>query len=109
MTNSLEFMGLVVTPDGTLYGASAADGNLYSIDLSTGVPTMVGPLGAGGMMGGTGGMMGGMGGIMGLAMHPNGDLYGLDATGTLFQINPKTGQATLVLIAAPPVSHPFGV
>jgi hypothetical protein len=108
MTNSLEFMGLVVTPDGILYGASSTDGNLYTIDLNTGAPTMVGPLGPGGMMGGTGGMMGGMGGIMGLAMHPNGTLYGLDATGTLFQIDLKTAHATQVLTVSG-LAYPMGL
>jgi hypothetical protein len=95
ITNNLQFMGVTFAPNGVLYAASSTDGNLYTIDLRTGAPTLIGPLGAGGVMGGS--MMGGMGGMMGLAFHPNGNLFALDPMGELFQIDPTTAQATLVV------------
>lgn len=95
MTNNLQFMGFIFMPDGTLYGAGATDGNLYTINVQTGVPTMVGSLGS-------------ALNVMGLALHPNGNLYGLDGFGQLFQIDPKTAQATL-LVTVSGLLNPMGL
>jgi YVTN family beta-propeller protein len=82
--NSLQFMGLTFTPDGTLYAAGFTDGALYTINLETGVPTKIGDLGD-------------ARDAMDLTIHPNGNMYGIDPTGAIFQIDPKTAKATLVV------------
>ncbi len=82
------FMGLGFTPDGTLYGVNAASGtpdqgSLYRFDPATGTATKVKVTGS-------------CGRIMDLAVHPDGTLYGVD-DGSLFRINPNTGEATLLV------------
>lgn len=80
--NSLQFMGLTFTPDGTLLGAGWTDGALYSINLQTGAPTKIGDLGD-------------AKDVMDLTIHPNGNMYGIDFNAAIFQIDPKTAKATL--------------
>lgn len=82
--NSLQFMGLTFAPDGKLYGAAYTDGFLYSINLQTGVPTKIGDLCRGFT-------------VMDLAIHPNGNMYGIDPLGGIFQIDPTTANAILVV------------
>jgi DNA-binding beta-propeller fold protein YncE len=82
--NGLQLMGLTFTRDGTLLGASWTDGALYSINLTTGAPTKVGDLGD-------------ARGVMDLTIHPNGNMYGIDESGAIFQIDPKTAKATLAV------------
>jgi uncharacterized repeat protein (TIGR03803 family) len=85
------FMGIGFTPDGTLYGVSAASGtpdagSLYRFDPATGAATKVKVTGSCGM-------------IMDLAVHPDGTLYGADSW-SLYRINPHTGEVTLVVTTA---------
>src|ERR1051326_4638936 len=82
--NSLQFMGLTFTPDGILYAAGNTDGALCTINLKTGAPTKVGDLGD-------------AKGVMDLTIHPNGNMYGIDESGAIFQIDPKTAKATLAV------------
>ncbi|MCI0541900.1 MAG: hypothetical protein L0Z50_42430 [Verrucomicrobiales bacterium] len=82
------FMGIGFTPGGTLYGVNAAsgtadEGSLFRFDPATGTATKVKVTGSCGM-------------IMDLAVHPDGTVYGVDPS-SLFRINPKTGEATLVI------------
>lgn len=72
---------------GVLFGIDDATGvsRLVSINTSTGVRTVIGPLGAG------------ISDCNGLAVTANGTLYTIDATlDRLLSINPATGSATVV-------------
>jgi hypothetical protein len=62
--------------------AVATDNNLYSIDLATATPTLIGAVG---------------GGLMeGLAIAPDGSLYATDSGGLLYSVNKTTGAGTLI-------------
>jgi len=65
--------------DGTLYAASWTTDSLYRINLTTGLPTLVGPLG--------------FPDVMDFAFHPNGTLYAVNDH-DLYTVNLTTGQAT---------------
>lgn len=78
----------LVTPrearaDDVMAYAVATNGDLYSVDLTTGTATVIGSTGAGNLM-------------EGLALSPGGTLYGTDAAGNLYTVNTSTGAATLV-------------
>jgi hypothetical protein len=77
--------GFVVTSDGA--EAATAD-TLYRVDLSSGVATLVGPLGPVG---------GAFEDVEGLAIDRNGAMYGVDDdTKTLLSLNLSNGRATAV-------------
>jgi hypothetical protein len=62
--------------------ASTVGGNLYSIDFSTGSTTLIGNTG--------------VNLLEGLALAPNGSLFGTNDTGNLYSINPNTAVSTLI-------------
>lgn len=67
--------------DGTFYAASWGTNSLYTINLATGLPTLVGALG--------------FSGIMDLAFDSAGDLWAVDGS-SLFEIDTATGAGTFV-------------
>lgn len=80
-----KFGGLALSPTGELFGTRAAPiPELYSIDIPTGLPTLIGPLDILHEEGG-------------LDFDPtSGELYGVGGTSDLFVIDTTTGAATLV-------------
>jgi len=62
--------------------AVATDNNLYSINLTDATPTLIGAVGAGLMEG--------------LAIAPDGSLYGTSSAGQLYSINKTTGAGALI-------------
>ncbi len=78
-------MPLIVSPDGTLYGAGlmgSSANKLLIIDRTTGQSTVVGPFGVSNMMD--------------LTYGADGTLYGANQT-ALYRINTATGAATLIV------------
>ena len=82
--------GLASFTDGTIYGLGGHSGatgrtdNLVTINTATGVATSVGPLVTVSLKEG------------GLEFDSSGTLWGIEDGGTIFTINPLTGQATVV-------------
>src|SRR5437660_11231112 len=60
----------------------AFDGNLYSINLTTGTATLIGPTADGT--------------LEGLALSPSNQLFATNSGGQLFSVNQATGLATLI-------------
>jgi sugar lactone lactonase YvrE len=83
---SLMMMGVIVSPQGALYGGAMPSGmpptSLYSIDTSTGLPTLVG-------------LSGTSGELMSFAYDPQGTLYSASPT-RLYTVDLSTGNANLV-------------
>jgi hypothetical protein len=72
---------LAFSPSGTLYAIQRGNSDdLYTINLTTGQGTLVGPTGSGP--------------LQGLAFAPNGTLYGWNIFSGLVTINPANGAAT---------------
>ena len=67
---------LETMPDGTMVGASLNTSNLYKIDHTTGVATLVGNLG--------------FGNVMDFAVNSAGELWAVNNT-DLWRVNPATG------------------
>jgi WD40 repeat protein len=76
-----DLMVLEFASDGTFYAASWGTNSLYTINLTTGLPTLVGALG--------------FSGIMDLAFDSSGDLWAV-AGGSLFEVDTSTGAGTFV-------------
>ena len=93
---TLDIMGMACSREGTLYAIGQFDSNnfdfnsLYTIDRVTGQATLIGHTGvtAGDCCGGF---------LMALAFAPDGKLYGVNSTSTLFTIDTSTGEATKVV------------
>lgn len=79
---TLGIMGLVCSPNGTLYAVGGAN-SLYTIDRETGQASLIGPTGAGGF-------------LMNLDFAPDGTLYGASPN-ALYTIDTVTGHATWVV------------
>jgi hypothetical protein len=83
---SLMMMGVIVSPQGALYGGAMPSGmpptSMYSIDTVTGLPTFVGFSGTSGE-------------LMSFAYDPQGTLYSASPT-NLYTVDLTTGNATLV-------------
>jgi hypothetical protein len=94
---TLDIMGMACSRDGTLYAIGQLDtGNsdfnsLYTIDRVSGQATLIGPTGVTDSRDCCGGF------LMALAFAPNGKLYGVNSTSTLFTIDTSTGEATKVV------------
>jgi len=89
---NLYVMGMTVSRNGVLYAAgdfmpmSPTFNSLYTIDLSTGLPTRVGSFGVGSSMRDF---------IMSLSFDPSGQLYGASQN-AIYRIDPTTGAASKV-------------
>jgi len=89
---NLFVMGMTVSRNGVLYAAgdfmpmSPTFNSLYTIDLSTGLPTRVGSFGSGSSMRDF---------IMSLSFDPSGRLYGASQN-AIYRIDPTTGAASKV-------------
>lgn len=88
LSQTLGIMGLVCSPDGTLYAsqstASPVNSNgLYTVDRETGQASLIGSIGANKK-------------IMALDFAPDGTLYGASPS-SLYTINPSNGSATKVV------------
>ncbi len=100
---TLDIMGMACSRQGTLYAIGQFDpskpnfNSLYTIDRVTGQATLIGPTGVTDSRDCCGGF------LMALAFAPDGKLYGVNSTSTLFTIDTSTGEATKVvdLYAAP--------
>ena len=81
-----ELSGLTYEPiSGLLYANDVV--NLYTIDLTSGNKTLIGPLGT----------AYGVGGMFGISCDHLGNLYGINTlTDSFYSINPDTGEATLI-------------
>jgi DNA-binding beta-propeller fold protein YncE len=83
---SLMVMGVIVSPQGVLYGGAMPSGipptSIYSIDTTTGLSTFVGSSGTSGE-------------LMSFAYDPQGTLYTASPT-SLYTVDLTTGNATLV-------------
>jgi len=85
---TLGIMGLVCSPDGTLYASQStasqvSSNGLYTVDRGTGQASLIGPIGADKV-------------IMALDFAPDGTLYGASPS-ALYTIDVLTGQATKVV------------
>ena len=93
LPNGLFVMGMTFSPDGVLYAAgdftttSDTFNSLYTIDLTTGLATRVGPF----RLGESGSKF-----IMSFSFDPEGDMYGASQT-SLYKIDRRTGRATKVI------------
>jgi len=77
---NLMIMGVIVSPQGTLYGAAIAPTSIYNIDTITGLPTFVGSSATSGE-------------LMSFAYDPEGTLYSASPT-DLYTVDLSTGSAT---------------
>ena len=85
---TLGIMGLVCSPDGTLYASQStaspvSSNGLYTVDRETGQASLIGPTGADKV-------------IMAMDFAPDGTLYGASPS-ALYTIDPSTGNATKVV------------
>ena len=124
--DSVMDLGLAFTNDGSLWMATDLPGDFYSVNPATGMATKVGPQGqmVNGLDCSAGGTVYGLGGDWadnlvtintatgaatsvgplltvslvdgGIAFGPGGTLWGIEDGGTIFTINPSTGNATVV-------------
>lgn len=76
--------GLVSSHAQMVAYAIATDDLLYTINLSSGTASAVGPMGLNGTF------------LEGIAVSPSGQLYGTGSNGNFYSINPNTGAATLI-------------
>ncbi len=94
---TLDIMGMVCSREGTLYAIGQFDASkpnfnsLYTIDRVSGQATLIGPTGVTDSRDCCGGF------LMALAFAPDGKLYGVNSTSTLFTIDKSTGKATKVV------------
>jgi hypothetical protein len=79
---NLMIMGVIVSPQGVLYGGATPPTSLYSIDTTTGLPTFVGSSGTSGE-------------LMSFAYDPQGTLYSASPA-NLYTVDLTTGNATFV-------------
>jgi hypothetical protein len=78
-----QLFGIAMDPQtGVLYGMNGSDDSLYTINTTTGVPTLVGPAGVT------------LGAIGGMDFSADGSTLLLSNAGALFTINKATGTAT---------------
>jgi outer membrane protein assembly factor BamB len=83
MRTNLDIMGMTFSPDGVLYaGGNLKTNSLYTINLVTGAPTLVGRFGVDPY-------------LMSFAFDGSGRMFGA-SIGALYEINPATGAATHV-------------
>jgi subtilisin family serine protease len=78
--------GLTASVDGTIYasGTNCGSSTLYTIDIDTGTPTVIGPITNGAC-------------IIDIAITPSGEMYGVDIVAdTLLSIDPATGAGTVI-------------
>ena len=105
LPDGLYVMGMTFSPDGVLYAAgdftttSDTFNSLYTIDLTTGLATRVGPFGVGTSKSAF---------IMSFSFDPEGDMYGASMM-SLYKIDRETGAATMVVDFAGAVTTPSKV
>ncbi len=79
---NLTIMGVIVSPEGSLYGAAIPATAIYGINTSTGLPSLVGSSTTSGL-------------LMSFAYAPDGTLYSASPT-NLYTVDLTTGNATFV-------------